>query len=85
MRRPIRKEGPMIAHALAFADVDTGQRPVSVGAQQAFRCVTGGGRLVQTKRGFALFDQEGRFVGMIQAPATTTTFGPVAPTMLLKR
>lgn len=75
----------MIAHALALADVDTGQRPVSVGAQQAFRGVTGGGRLVQTERGFALFDEEGRFVGMIQAPDTTTTFGPVAPTMLLKR
>ena len=74
----------MVAHALAFADVDTGQRPVSVGAQHALRSLTGGGRLVQTKHGFALFDEEGRFVGMIQTPATTT-FGPVAPTMLLKR
>ncbi|MEE8135376.1 MAG: hypothetical protein V3T56_09975 [Gemmatimonadales bacterium] len=75
----------MVAHAPAFADVDTGRRPVSVRAQHALRCVTGGGRLVQTKHGFTLFDEEGRFVGMIQAPATTTTFGPVAPTMLLKR
>ncbi len=76
----------MVVQALALPDVDTGRRPVSVGAGHAFRCVTSGGRLVQTKRGFALFDEEGRFVGMIQAPATTaTTFGPVAPTMLLKR
>ncbi len=76
----------MAERALALPDVDTGGRPVSVGAGHALHCVTSGGRLIQTNRGYALFDEEGRFVGMIQAPATTTTtFGPVAPTMLLKR
>ena len=80
-----RKDVLMVAHAVVFADVDTGKRPVSAGAREAFRCATSGGRLVQTKRGFALFDEEGRFVGMIQAPATKTKFGRVAPTMLLNR
>jgi len=75
----------MVAHALAFTEPDTGQRPISVGVRDAFRGVTAGGRLVRTTRGFALFDEEGRFVGMIQTPETATRFGPAGPTMLLKR
>ena len=44
-----------------------------------------GGRFVQTKRGYALFDENGRYVGLIEAPGSTTAFGPSSPTTLLPR
>lgn len=75
----------MIARALAFTDGDTGQRPVSVAARQALQRVACGGRLVETRQGYALFDDEGRFVGTIQTPATRSMFGPSGQTMLLNR
>jgi len=76
----------MVAHALAFADVgNTGRRPVSAGARKALDCVAAGGRLVQTMDGYALFDEDGHYVGQIQTPAAATKFGPAGPTMLLER
>ncbi len=76
----------MVARALAFADVaDTGQRPVSVHARLALDLVAVGGRFVQTKRGYALFDENGRYVGLIEDPGSTTAFGPSSPTTLLHR
>ncbi len=76
----------MVAGALAFADVaDTGQRPVSVRARLALDLVAVGGRFIQTKGGYALFDENGRYVGLIEAPGSTTAFGPSSPTTLLHR
>ena len=76
----------MVAHALAFSEfVNTGRRPVSAGARQALNCVAAGGRLVQTRSGYALFDEDGRYVGQIRTPAAATKFGPAGPTMLLER
>ncbi len=76
----------MVARALASADVaDTGQRPVSVRARLALNWLAVGGRFVQTKHGYALFDENGRYVGLIEAPGSTTEFGPSSPTTLLHR
>ena len=76
----------MVAHAMAFADIaTTGQRPVSATVRQLWNRVTGGGRLVQTKRGYALFNEDGKFVGMIDDPVAPAAFGPARPTVLLNR
>ena len=76
----------MVTHALAFAElIDTGRRPVSAGSRQALDCVAAGGRLVQTLSGYALFDEDGRYVGKILTPASTTKFGPAGQAMLLER
>ncbi len=76
----------MVVHAMAFADiVTTGQRPVSATVRQFWDRMTGGGRLVRTKRGYAVFDGDGKFIGNIEAPATRAVFGPNSPTVLLRR
>lgn len=43
-----------------------------------------GVRYVRTNRGFALFDDEGRFVGRVET-GTDVTFGPTGDNILLKR
>ncbi len=76
----------MGAHALAFESVrSTGNRAVSVPCRDVYECVSAGGRLVKTRREYALFDDAGRFVGTVHAPHAGLDFGPAARTVLLSR
>ena len=45
----------------------------------------GGARAVRTGIGIALFDDAGRYVGMIMSRERTAYFGPGADTVLLRR
>ena len=76
----------MGAHAPVFESVgSTGNRPVSIPCRDVYECVSAGGRLVKTRRGYALFDDAGRFVGTVHRPQSSLDFGPAARTVLLSR
>jgi hypothetical protein len=45
----------------------------------------GGARCIRTRQGLALFDDAGRFVGIVRRPDHETQFGPAGSTVLLRR
>lgn len=63
----------------------TGARSVLPARAVRERWVPCGARTVRTRRGVALFDEDGRFVGRVDAPAGAPAFGPGARSMLLRR
>ena len=63
----------------------TGARSVIPVRAVAELCTPCGARTVRTRRGVALFDEMGRFVGRIDAPDGTPAFGPGAEALLLRR
>ena len=66
--------------------IHTGQRPVAppvaLGSENP---VVSGVRLVRTRQGLALFDEKGRFIGIVRRPNPATGFGPAGTTVLLRR
>ena len=76
----------MIVNALAFAHTpSTGRRPVSARCRLTLACVSSGGRLVRTPRGYTLFDENGRYLGTIQSSDPYPEFGPAGKTVLLRK
>lgn len=70
----------MIAQALAFtAPGSSGMGPL----EMAHR--TAEGHVVKTARGYALFDECGRYLGVLPSPEGNPSFGPGAKTVLLQR
>lgn len=63
----------------------TGARSVLPARAVRERWVPCGARTVSTRRGLALFDEMGRFVGRVDATEGTPDFGPGAHTLLLRR
>jgi hypothetical protein len=63
----------------------TGARSVLPARAVRERWVPCGARTVRTRRGMALFDEEGRFVGRVDGPTGAPAFGPGARSMLLRR
>jgi hypothetical protein len=61
----------------------TGARAVSPRMSRATR--PSGARAVQTRRGYALFDDLGHYVGSVAAPVGRISFGQGADTVLLHR
>ncbi len=65
--------------------VDTGARPVSLPLGGRHGGQPGGARTVHTQRGIVLYDEAGRFVGIVSAVVGKPTFGVGARTVLLTR
>ncbi len=63
----------------------TGARSVLPARAVREQWVPCGARTVRTRRGMALFDEAGRFVGRVDAPTGAPAFGPGARSMLLRR
>jgi hypothetical protein len=63
----------------------TGARSVLPDRAVRERCAPCGARTVRTRRGLALFDDMGRFVGRVDGPAGAPAFGPGGRTLLLRR
>lgn len=63
----------------------TGPRPVGLPMAGALLRSLEGARFVRTRQGLALFDDAGRFVGMVRRPDHDTTFGRAGCTVLLRR
>lgn len=61
----------------------TGTRAVSPRTSRATR--PSGARAVQTRRGYALFDDLGHYIGSVAAPVGRLAFGQGADTVLLHR
>ena len=77
---------PVVNQALAINEMlTTGSRSAQAAARNAER-TAGAGRFVRTRKGLALFDENGRFIGVVKDPrASAPRFGRAAETMLLRR
>jgi hypothetical protein len=74
-----------MAHAAVMVPwTVTGARPATP-RQAPFVGRSSGARAVRTRRGCALFDDTGHYVGAIVDPTGYPTFGPGAGTVLLHR
>ena len=63
----------------------TGARPISLSRLSRFASRASSARTVRTRSGYALFDEAGRYVGMVAQLAERVTFGVGAGTVLLRR
>ena len=76
----------MTARPLAVHGIDTtGQRAVHPPVFDRVLRTAAGARLIRTRRGLALFDDVGRFVGIVRRPDPGALFGPAGSTVLLHR
>ncbi len=74
-----------MAHAAVMVPwAVTGARPTTP-PHTSFAPHSSGARAVRTRRGYALFDDTGHYVGAVAQPAGHPTFGPGAGTVLLQR
>jgi len=74
-----------MAHAAVMVPwAVTGARPTTP-PQTSYVGGSSGARAVRTRRGFALFNDTGHYVGAIEASVGYVTFGPGAGTVLLQR
>jgi len=69
--------------ALTLPWTVTGARAVSPRTSRATR--PSGARAVHTRRGYALFDDLGHYIGSVAAPVGRLSFGRGADTVLLHR
>ena len=75
-----------MAHAAAISHwAITGQRPGLIPRARHQGGPPSGARTVRTPSGIALFDERGRYVGAVPVIGASTSFGPLAETVLLKR
>ncbi len=63
----------------------TGARSVSVSVRTGAGSKPTGARFVRTERGLALFDERGRYVGTVESPIGSPTFGADGATVLVRR
>jgi hypothetical protein len=75
----------MVTPALAIQHMfATGSRSSLAVARNAPR-MSGAARFVRTRRGLALFDEQGRSIGTVDFPQGEPKFGTAEETLLLQR
>ncbi|NIQ99547.1 MAG: hypothetical protein GTN78_05020 [Gemmatimonadales bacterium] len=80
-----QQEVKMVDAATLSPWVITGARSMLLSRVTRPRSALSSARAVRTQSGIALFDESGRYVGMVTAPAGKPAFGPGADTVLLRR
>ncbi len=63
----------------------TGARPALIPWSRRLPCRASGARTVRTETGVVLFDERGRYVGVVASISAGPAFGPGAETVLLSR
>jgi hypothetical protein len=63
----------------------TGARPVTVHLVRALRAGWAAARTVRTRGGLVLFDERGRYVGLVRGTSRDPAFGAGAEAVLLVR